>query len=199
MEILITNWAISLHFSVRAFKVRNGLGTFETYPAMTDFVDLVDLANQSSTHLRVPKNRKISLTGYSAIIVLAEELNGRIMQEMKSFLLTCGSFALTASVVGNAFYQKQQFYPSVVYITKSNPSMAVSFTINVDIYSLTTTSGCQICIFFVFLVFICFDMTYRCCLFKFMIHFVAFWIFTMYGHTRPQIFSVPFDIYFIAS
>ncbi|XP_060577848.1 E3 ubiquitin-protein ligase synoviolin A-like isoform X2 [Ruditapes philippinarum] len=49
------------------------------------------------------------------------------MQEMKSFMLTCGSFALTASVVGNAFYQKRQFYPSVVYITKSNPSMAVLY------------------------------------------------------------------------
>lgn len=49
-----------------------------------------------------------------------------LVEEMKLFLLTCGSFALTAAVVGNAFYQKNQFYPSVVYITKSNPSMAVS-------------------------------------------------------------------------
>ncbi|XP_045183100.2 E3 ubiquitin-protein ligase synoviolin B-like [Mercenaria mercenaria] len=49
------------------------------------------------------------------------------MQEMKSLMLTCGSFVLTATVVGNAFYQKQQFYPSVVYITKSNPSMAVLY------------------------------------------------------------------------
>ena len=50
-----------------------------------------------------------------------------VVNEMKTVLLTCGSFALSAAVVGNAFYQKQQFYPSVVYITKSNPSMAVSF------------------------------------------------------------------------
>jgi len=48
------------------------------------------------------------------------------LQEMKLFLVTSASFALTATVVGNAFYQKQQFYPSVVYITKSNPSMAVN-------------------------------------------------------------------------
>lgn len=39
--------------------------------------------------------------------------------------LTMASLALTAAVVGNAYYQKRQFYPSVVYITKSNPSMAV--------------------------------------------------------------------------
>lgn len=44
---------------------------------------------------------------------------------MRSLLLTGLSLVLTAAVVGNAYYQKQQFYPSVVYITKSNPSMAV--------------------------------------------------------------------------
>ena len=32
-----------------------------------------------------------------------------------------------AAVIGNAYYQRQQFYPSVVYITKSNPSMAVIY------------------------------------------------------------------------
>lgn len=36
------------------------------------------------------------------------------------------SMILTTVVIGNAYYQKKQFYPSVVYITKSNPSMAVS-------------------------------------------------------------------------
>lgn len=34
--------------------------------------------------------------------------------------------ALTSAVIGNAWYQKKQFYPAVVYITKSNASMAVS-------------------------------------------------------------------------
>ncbi|XP_023245500.1 E3 ubiquitin-protein ligase synoviolin B-like isoform X2 [Copidosoma floridanum] len=37
------------------------------------------------------------------------------------------SVALTCAVIGNAYYQKKQFYPSVVYITKSNPSMAVIY------------------------------------------------------------------------
>ncbi|XP_035825186.1 E3 ubiquitin-protein ligase synoviolin B isoform X2 [Aplysia californica] len=46
---------------------------------------------------------------------------------MRSFLLTGLSLALTATVIGNAYYQKKQFYPSVVYITKSNPSMAVLY------------------------------------------------------------------------
>ncbi|KAL7297446.1 hypothetical protein TKK_0009818 [Trichogramma kaykai] len=37
------------------------------------------------------------------------------------------SVALTCAVVGNAYYHKKQFYPSVVYITKSNPSMAIIY------------------------------------------------------------------------
>jgi len=41
--------------------------------------------------------------------------------------LTMASVALTAAVIGNAYYQKKQFYPSVVYITKSNPSMAAIY------------------------------------------------------------------------
>ncbi|EDV90554.1 E3 ubiquitin-protein ligase HRD1 [Drosophila grimshawi] len=35
--------------------------------------------------------------------------------------------ALTSAVIGNAYLQKQQFYPAVVYITKSNASMAVIY------------------------------------------------------------------------
>ncbi|PVD25557.1 hypothetical protein C0Q70_13213 [Pomacea canaliculata] len=46
---------------------------------------------------------------------------------MRSLLLSGASFALTAAVIANAYYQKKQFYPSVVYITKSNPSMAVIY------------------------------------------------------------------------
>ena len=45
---------------------------------------------------------------------------------MRGCLLTAGSIVLTALVIGNAYYQRQQFYPSIVYITKSNPSLAVS-------------------------------------------------------------------------
>ncbi|KAF3430823.1 hypothetical protein E2986_10139 [Frieseomelitta varia] len=33
------------------------------------------------------------------------------------------STALTCAVIGNAYYQRKQFYPTVVHITKSNPSM----------------------------------------------------------------------------
>ena len=44
-----------------------------------------------------------------------------LVGRFRSILLTFFSFALTALVVGNAYYQRQQFYPSVVYIIKSNP------------------------------------------------------------------------------
>lgn len=46
---------------------------------------------------------------------------------MRSLGITLISLALTCIVIGNAYYQKKQFYPSVVYITKSNPSMAVIY------------------------------------------------------------------------
>lgn len=46
---------------------------------------------------------------------------------MKALCVTLLSLSLTATVIGNAYYQKKQFYPSVVYITKSNPSMAVMY------------------------------------------------------------------------
>eukprot|EP00795_Rhopilema_esculentum_P003047 gene3047-1326_t len=38
-----------------------------------------------------------------------------------------GSALLTSAAIANAFVQKRQFYPAVVYITKSNPSMAVLY------------------------------------------------------------------------
>lgn len=46
---------------------------------------------------------------------------------MRFLAISFVSFLLTAVVVANAYYQKKQFYPSVVYITKSNPSMAVIY------------------------------------------------------------------------
>ena len=49
---------------------------------------------------------------------------------MKALLLTTASLALSISVMANAYVQKKQFYPSIVYITKSNPSMAVSIIIS---------------------------------------------------------------------
>ncbi|CAH0395876.1 unnamed protein product [Bemisia tabaci] len=49
------------------------------------------------------------------------------MIKMRHISVTLLSVFLTFVVIGNAYYQKQQFYPSVVYITKSNPSMAVIY------------------------------------------------------------------------
>ncbi|KAL0819651.1 hypothetical protein ABMA28_007721 [Loxostege sticticalis] len=46
---------------------------------------------------------------------------------MKAILATVISLALTTVVIGNAYYQKKQFYPSIVYLTNSNPSMAVMY------------------------------------------------------------------------
>nr|CAH7746220.1 unnamed protein product [Callosobruchus chinensis] len=46
---------------------------------------------------------------------------------MRTLSISLLSVILTLIVIANAFYQKKQFYPSVVYITKSNPSMAVIY------------------------------------------------------------------------
>jgi len=46
---------------------------------------------------------------------------------MRAGVLTGASVLLTGLVLVNAWMQRQQFYPSVVYITKSNPSMAVIY------------------------------------------------------------------------
>ncbi|CAH2233701.1 jg20326 [Pararge aegeria aegeria] len=47
--------------------------------------------------------------------------------KMKAVVATVITVALTSVVIGNAYYQKKQFYPSVVYLTNSNPSMAVMY------------------------------------------------------------------------
>ena len=49
------------------------------------------------------------------------------MKDMKALLVTITSMILTITVIFNAYYQKKQFYPSVVYITKSNQSIAVIY------------------------------------------------------------------------
>jgi len=46
---------------------------------------------------------------------------------MRIELVILSSLVLSTTVVGNAYYQKKQFYPSVVHITKSNPSMMVMY------------------------------------------------------------------------
>ena len=45
---------------------------------------------------------------------------------VKAEYLVLLSFVMTAAVVVNAFQAKKQFYPSVVYLTKSSSSLAVS-------------------------------------------------------------------------
>ncbi|XP_018670411.3 E3 ubiquitin-protein ligase synoviolin-like [Ciona intestinalis] len=47
---------------------------------------------------------------------------------MRSLILTGSSFALTTAVVVNAFIQKKQFFPAVVYLTtKSSPCIAILY------------------------------------------------------------------------
>ncbi|CAF0855184.1 unnamed protein product [Adineta ricciae] len=46
---------------------------------------------------------------------------------VKAQYLILFSFLLTFFVITNAFYTKRQFYPSVVYLTKSNTSLAVLY------------------------------------------------------------------------
>lgn len=46
--------------------------------------------------------------------------------KMTSITAVAISLVLSSCVVANAFRHKKQFYPSIVYICKSNPSMAVS-------------------------------------------------------------------------
>lgn len=45
---------------------------------------------------------------------------------VRAALVTAVSLALTGAVVAHAYFLKHQFYPTVVYLTKSSPSMAVS-------------------------------------------------------------------------
>lgn len=44
---------------------------------------------------------------------------------VRAALVTVTSLALTGAVVAHAYLLKHQFYPTVVYLTKSSPSMAV--------------------------------------------------------------------------
>ncbi|CAN9514701.1 unnamed protein product [Ophioblennius macclurei] len=46
---------------------------------------------------------------------------------VRTALVTATSLALTGAVVAHAYILKHQFYPTVVYLTKSSPSMAVLY------------------------------------------------------------------------
>jgi E3 ubiquitin-protein ligase synoviolin len=46
---------------------------------------------------------------------------------MKLVALTAASFVSTGAVVSYAFYRNQQFYPAMVYLVKSSPSLAILY------------------------------------------------------------------------
>lgn len=69
---------------------------------------------------------------HSAQILITDQRRG--LARMRAAMMTAASLALTMTVLGNAWSQRQQFYPSVVYITKSNPSMAVIY-LQVDLFT----------------------------------------------------------------
>lgn len=50
-----------------------------------------------------------------------------MLRMVRAALVTATSLALTGAVVAHAYLLKQQFYPTVVYLTKSSPSMAVLY------------------------------------------------------------------------
>ena len=54
-----------------------------------------------------------------------------LLSRFRSILLTLGSLLLTVFVFANAFVQRKQFYPAVVYITKSNPRWEIC-SVNTD-------------------------------------------------------------------
>ncbi|XP_034280342.1 E3 ubiquitin-protein ligase synoviolin [Pantherophis guttatus] len=45
----------------------------------------------------------------------------------RTAIMMAASLALTSAVIAHAYYLKHQFYPTVVYLTKSSPSMAVLY------------------------------------------------------------------------
>ncbi|CAJ0939153.1 unnamed protein product, partial [Mesorhabditis belari] len=51
-----------------------------------------------------------------------------IKMRVSAALIVWSSFAMTAATVTHAFLIHKQFYPSIVYLTKSNASMAVIYT-----------------------------------------------------------------------
>ncbi|KAK4805488.1 hypothetical protein QYF61_005533 [Mycteria americana] len=54
-------------------------------------------------------------------------LAGQAREMLCTAVVMAGSLALTTAVVAHAYYLKHQFYPTVVYLTKSSPSMAVLY------------------------------------------------------------------------
>jgi E3 ubiquitin-protein ligase synoviolin len=64
---------------------------------------------------------------YGLIDLQLAKMHLRVYSRFTSIFLTIGSFVLTVFTIGYATYQKKQFYPTVIHITKSSPSMAVLY------------------------------------------------------------------------
>lgn len=72
----------------------------------------------------------ISLLSHAAnvffpIISFPSTVSAAESKMVRAALVTATSLALTGAVVAHAYLLKHQFYPTVVYLTKSSPSMAV--------------------------------------------------------------------------
>ncbi len=52
---------------------------------------------------------------------------GQSRMALTSTVVSVGIFAMTTACIAHAYYHKQQFYPTVVYLTKSNASLAVGW------------------------------------------------------------------------
>lgn len=74
--------------------------------------------------------KRVSLLQYNTVLITTGvPLSFSPLHMMvRAALVTATSLVLTAAVVAHAYVLKHQFYPTVVYLTKSSPSMAVSPT-----------------------------------------------------------------------
>lgn len=80
------------------------------------------------SHVRQPTNAAfvLNLTLFFFFFYhLALSVSTAVSKMVRAALVTVTSLALTGAVVAHAYLLKHQFYPTVVYLTKSSPSMAV--------------------------------------------------------------------------
>lgn len=88
-----------------------------------------------------------------------------VSKMVRAALVTATSLALTGAVVAHAYLLKHQFYPTVVYLTKSSPSMAVrpaAVLLFINFFKfLSVTSGLDKSAFAY-----CFVSGIRCCTFR---------------------------------
>ena len=79
---------------------------------------------------------------YHSLTICSEDYLNMLLQRVREGGIYGLSFMLTAVVIGNAFQQKKQFYPAVVYLTKSNPSLAVSILFFYDFLCCSACCSC---------------------------------------------------------